>query len=653
MHVIATAGHVDHGKSTLVRRLTGMEPDRWAEERRRGLTIDLGFAWTALPGGERVAFVDVPGHERFVPNMLAGVGPVPAVLFVVAADEGWRAQSAEHLAALDALGVRHGLLAVTRSDLADPAAARAGALARIARTTLGAVPAVAVSGTTGAGLDALRAALADLAGRLPLPDPAADVRLWVDRSFPIRGAGTVVTGTLPAGTLRLGDELELAGAGRVRVRGLQALGEGLAAVSGVARVAVNLRGADHRDVSRGDALLAPGSWRLTTTVDVALRTAGAAEPAPGAEPPLHPSDRSGPDPGAGRPKARPAYLALWTDGPAAVPAGGGPAAVPSRQDSPLWTDRGGAPGRALPAELVLHVGSAAVPVRVRPLGTGHARLTLARPLPLRVGDRGLLRDPGRHRIAAGVRVLDVAPPALLRRGAAARRGADLAAAGDDRGLAALALRHRGFATAAELVAAGLPVVGLPVAGGWLADQARWTALRNGVGPAYEQWRRGHPLAAGMPTEELRRCLGLPGVDLVNALARAAGLVVGNGQVRRPEPTGLPAAVERSVRAVERDLAAAPFAAPEADRLAGLGLGPRELAAAVRAGRLLLLAGGIVLLPGADTAATRLLAALPQPFTLSQARQAMRTTRRVAVPLLEHLARTRRTERLPDGTHRLR
>ena len=120
MHVIATAGHVDHGKSTLVRALTGMEPDRWAEERRRGLTIDLGFAWLTLPSGDQLAFVDVPGHERFVPNMLAGVGPVPAVLFIVAADEGWMPQSAEHLAALDALGICHGLLVVTRADLADP-----------------------------------------------------------------------------------------------------------------------------------------------------------------------------------------------------------------------------------------------------------------------------------------------------------------------------------------------------------------------------------------------------------------------------------------------------------------------------------------------------------------------------------------------------
>ncbi len=149
MQVIATAGHVDHGKSALVRALTGMEPDRWAEERRRGLTIDLGFAWMELPGGERLAFVDVPGHERFVPNMLAGVGPVPAVLVVVAADGGWMPQSAEHLAAIDAVGIRHGLLVVTRSDLADPGPATRQALDHIAGSHLGTVEAVPVSAVTG------------------------------------------------------------------------------------------------------------------------------------------------------------------------------------------------------------------------------------------------------------------------------------------------------------------------------------------------------------------------------------------------------------------------------------------------------------------------------------------------------------------------
>ncbi|MDR2986760.1 MAG: 50S ribosome-binding GTPase, partial [Nocardiopsaceae bacterium] len=180
MHVIATAGHVDHGKSALLRALTGMEPDRWAEEKRRGLTIDLGYAWMTLPSGERLAFVDVPGHARFVPNMLAGVGPVPAVLFIVAADGGWMPQSAEHLAAIDALGITRGLLVITRADLADPGDAMAQATEQLKRSSLGELPAVAVSAITGAGLADLTAALADLAGSLPPAEPSAPVRIWVD-----------------------------------------------------------------------------------------------------------------------------------------------------------------------------------------------------------------------------------------------------------------------------------------------------------------------------------------------------------------------------------------------------------------------------------------------------------------------------------------
>src|SRR5215510_10949652 len=170
MQVIATAGHVDHGKSTLVRALPGMAPDRWEAERRRGLSIDLGFAWLTLPSGERLAFVDVPGHERFVPNMLAGVGPVPAVMFVVAADGGWMPQSAEHLAAIDALAISRGLLVVTRADLTDPAPALREAAERIRQSSLEDVRAVAVSAVTGAGLPELIAALSELTGRLPPAD---------------------------------------------------------------------------------------------------------------------------------------------------------------------------------------------------------------------------------------------------------------------------------------------------------------------------------------------------------------------------------------------------------------------------------------------------------------------------------------------------
>ena len=271
MQVIATAGHVDHGKSALVRALTGMEPDRWAEERRRGLTIDLGFAWMTLPDGQRLAFVDVPGHERFVPNMLAGVGPVPAVLVVVAADGGWMPQSAEHLAAIDAVGIRHGLLVVTRCDLADPGPATRQAADQIASTSLGRVESVAVSAVTGAGLPELRAALVRLVASLPVPDAAAPVRLWVDRSFSIRGSGTVVTGTLPAGTIRSGQELLLTPSMRpAKIRGIESLNESAASISGVARVALNLRGIPADVPARGMALVDAGRWTMTKLADVRL-----------------------------------------------------------------------------------------------------------------------------------------------------------------------------------------------------------------------------------------------------------------------------------------------------------------------------------------------------------------------------------------------
>ncbi|RKT55763.1 SelB C-terminal domain-containing protein [Saccharothrix australiensis] len=566
MRVIATAGHVDHGKSTLIRRLTGMEPDRLAEERARGLTIDLGFAWTTLPGGP-VAFVDVPGHERFTTTMLAGVGPVPAVLFVVAADEGWMPQSTEHLAALDGLGVRHGLLVVTRADLADAAPALAEARARLAATSLRGAPALVVSGRTGEGLDALRAGLDAVARSLPEPDPAADVRLWVDRSFTVAGAGTVVTGTLGAGTIEVGDELEVAGR-RVPVRGLQALGEPARRVTGVARVAVNLRGVPRELVRRGDALLTVGAWRSTGELDVRVTAAD------------------------------------------------------------------------LPTRLVLHVGSAAVPVHVRPLGADTARLVPARPLPLRAGDRGLLRDPGRRRIAAGVLVLDPRPPALTRRGAARRRGADLA--GDP---AVAHLRSRGLVEAGELRSLGFGDVGVPV-GRWRFDPDHWAGLARRAAEAVADWRGGHPLAAGMPVDALGDRLGVPR-DVVGQVAGRAGLRVVDGHV--PAPPALPAAVDRAVAAVEADLARSPFRAPDADRLAELGLRTRELAAAVRVGRLIRVTDGVVLAPDAPQRAARVLAGLPGPFTVGEAKAALGTTRRVAVPLLELLDSLGLTRRLPGDT----
>src|SRR5690606_23172060 len=215
-HVVATAGHVDHGKSTLVRALTGMEPDRWEEERRRGLTIDLGFVWTTLPSGREVAFVDVPGHGRFIRNALAGLAAVPVVCFVVAADEGWSAQSTDHRDAIAALGIRHGLIVVTKADRAADlvAATIERARSEFAHTGLRAAPAVAVSAVQGTGLDRLRQVLDNVLAEAPAPDASGRLRLWIDRSFSVSGAGTVVTGTLVAGTLTKGDRLVVVGHGQ-------------------------------------------------------------------------------------------------------------------------------------------------------------------------------------------------------------------------------------------------------------------------------------------------------------------------------------------------------------------------------------------------------------------------------------------------------
>ena len=196
MPIVGTAGHVDHGKSTLIAALTGRDPDRWKEEKERGLTIDLGFAWVELEPGLDVGFVDVPGHERFVKNMLAGVGGVDVALFVVAADEGWMPQTEEHAMVLDLLDVRHGVVALTRSDLVDEEFAELVELEvaeKLEGTSLEDAAVVRVSAVTGVGLDDLRAALRHALVRAGEPNDIGRPRLWVDRSFVISGAGTVVT----------------------------------------------------------------------------------------------------------------------------------------------------------------------------------------------------------------------------------------------------------------------------------------------------------------------------------------------------------------------------------------------------------------------------------------------------------------------------
>ena len=601
MFVVATAGHVDHGKSTLVRALTGMEPDRLAEERQRGLTIDLGFAWTQLPSGKELAFVDVPGHERFLANMLAGVGPAPAVLFVVAADKGWQAQSSDHRDALTALGVARGVVAITRSDRAPERVAEITAAIRseFAGTPLAEAPIieVAVQGAETRGLDALRRALDAVLADAPAPDTAARVRLWVDRAFSIRGSGTVVTGTLTAGRLKRGDPLALLGGGPAQpteVRGLHSQNHSSDEVSPFARVAVNVRDIPLDRVARGDALVTPGAWEVVDTIDV-RRTMGAGL----ADAPQH---------------------------------------------------------------LVVHLGTAAVNARLRPFDDDHARLTLDRSLPLQLGDRLVLRGPGSRSVLGGVAVLDVDPPQLARRGDGARRAVALATrplAGDPeaevsrRGAMPLArLRRFGVASLDEVPQS---LVAVSLGETWWVHMPtldRWaTALQQAVTAKLAQDPLALGLAQGAAMELLRRLdPAVPDQALLPLVARRANLEPAQGALH---PVGYRpnlGAAEAGVARLEARLSARPFAAPEADDLSALQLGAKELAAAERAGRVLRLGDGVVLLQGAPALAMRRLAALPQPFTLSEARQALETTRRVAVPLLEHLDARGWTRRI-DGSLR--
>ncbi len=276
MRVIGTAGHVDHGKTTLVRHLTGIDTDSLAEEKARALTIDLGFAWLTLPNGQQLGIIDVPGHRDFIENMLAGVGGIDAALLVIAADEGVMPQTREHLAILDLLGIDAGLVALSRVDLVDDPEwlelVEDDVRELLANTSLADAPILPVSATTGAGMDALLAHLAMLPGQRPARQDIGQPRLPVDRVFTMSGFGTVVTGTLNGGSLNTGDEVELQpGDLRGRIRGLQSYQQKVNEAWPGSRVAVNISGLTTADVGRGHVLANPGQLKPTTLADVRFR----------------------------------------------------------------------------------------------------------------------------------------------------------------------------------------------------------------------------------------------------------------------------------------------------------------------------------------------------------------------------------------------
>ena len=561
--VVATAGHVDHGKSTLVLALTGTDPDRWAEEKSRGLTIDLGFAATDLGAG-RLELVDVPGHVRFLPNMLAGVGAVDACLFVVAATEGWKPQTEEHLRILELLGVDRGVVALTKVGLVDEdeqQLARWEVEERLAGSPLDGAPIVGVDAPAGIGLEDLRAALAGMLAGLADPPDRRRPRLWVDRSFAARGSGTVVTGTLVGGRLAVGDDVELRPSGRrARVRALQTHGAAVDEVGPGHRVAVNLVGVSHQEVRRGEALVRPGQWVATARFDGSLGVLAALD---------HDVSRRGAH--------------------------------------------------------ILHVGTAAVPCRLRVLGpdklapgeSGLVRVHLPTQLPLQPGDRFVVREHGRGETVGGGEVLDVDP--VLR----------VSKARPDRSIARV-VAERGWVTADMLERlTGEPAA--PTVGRWVASPEALTATVASVAEAVE--------AAGP--------LGLDAaaLDKKQRLVAEAGLV---GGVALLDGRWRLAAAAPDVLEDHPWLAAVraePFAPPPPD-----GVDRTELREMARRG-LVVERDGIWFaaeaLDRAAAATSDLLSENPDGVTLSQLREVWGTTRKWAVPLASLLDATGATRRRGD------
>ncbi|MPZ89644.1 MAG: selenocysteine-specific translation elongation factor, partial [Nitriliruptorales bacterium] len=626
-----TAGHVDHGKSTLVKALTGMEPDRLVEEQRRGLTIDLGFAWADLPRSgptgrpdrdqETVAFVDLPGHERFVGTMLAGAGAVDLALFVVAADEGWMPQSTEHLDILDLLGVSRGLVALTKADTVDDETIEVAielVREQLDRTAMAAVDIIPVSAVTGDGLNRLVEALLDVLRTAPPPEDRGRPRLWVDRAFSVKGAGTVVTGTLGGGPLRLGDELTvMPGRRGGRIRGLQALKAAVTEVAAGSRVAVNLSGIDRGEVRRGDALGRAGQWHGVETLEAAVRAL-----------PGQPIGRRG-----------------------------------------AWH---------------LHAGSGERLVRVYPLrgaavtGEGFVRVELDRALALTAGDRFVLREAGREATAGGGLVLDSDPPRRVRGSAQRReRVEQLAArraaldAGDRHALLGLHVRERGAAPLAHAAAAiGLSLdaaariaknLGLVDLGPAVADPAAAERWAGGVLAALAAHHATHPLDRAAPRDvavraaEAAGCPAPLSAPLLDRLIAEDRIVPEHGTVsgvRTPEHAvrldpQQAAARQALLAAVGREPFAPPALSAATERAGAPPALVRELEASgalVRLGPDLAVTAGTL-----DLAVERLREAVAAegPLTAARAKEVLGTTRKFALPLLEELDRRGRTRRRGD------
>lgn len=604
MFVLGTAGHVDHGKSSLIQALTGIHPDRLREEQERGMTIELGFAWMTLPSGREVSIVDVPGHVRFVRHMLAGIGAVDLALLVVAADEGVMPQTREHLAILDLLDVRHAVVALTKVDLVEPDWADLVAeevREALAPTSLAGAPVVPVSSVTGQGLEALRATLDAALEGVPEPRDIGRPRLGIDRAFTMPGFGTVVTGTLLDGRLAVGDTVELTpGRRTARVRGLQTHRRDVMEAQPGTRVAVNLAGVDTDEVARGQVLARPGRMTEVRAFDARVRVL---------------------------------------------------------EGQSLRHN----------LRVAVHVGSTEVHARARVLGgdtvegsaEGWAQFILAEPIAATAGDLFVFRVS--DETLGGGRIVDLNPgrhrrtdPAVL-----ARLGAIAEGTPESRLLAALERlepttaatlagaveldRAEALRVAESLVAEGavraLPAGGEPL----LITTARLDALRADASRRLAAYHATHPLRFVMPREELRSGLGLGAREFGPILDGLGAAVSARGDgVALSEWTPAPTPAQQTV--IESAVSAIASGGLQPPRLM---LEPEIHAYLEASGRIVDCGDGVLLSADAFAGAReRIVAALGErgSLTLAEARDLLDTNRRNTQAILETLDRLAVTRR---------
>jgi selenocysteine-specific elongation factor len=620
--VIGTAGHVDHGKSTLVKALTGIDPDRLAEEKARAMTIDLGFAWLTLPGGQSVSVVDVPGHERFIKNMLAGVGGIDAALLVVAADEGPMPQTVEHLAIIDLLGVDRGVIVLTKADAAEADwLDLVGEEVRelVSTTTLVNAPIVAVSSLTGEGLPALLETLEAVLAAAPGKSGGGVPRLPVDRVFSVSGFGTVITGTLSGGEIAIGDELRLyPGDRRARVRGLQSHQEKVSRALPGRRTAVNLSGITTEEVKRGDVLAPPGTMTPSHRLDARLR--------------------------------------LLPDAPVAL-----------KQNAEVDFFTGAA---ELPGRITLLDRE-----RLDPGESAWVQFRFRAPLAVLRSDRFIVRRPSPSETLGGGEVIDPNPPRHRRFRPETIAALETLAAGTPDEIVLQTLEQRpteikelragaaGLSAAqvdealAELIAEGDAVVlGAPGRAPGATDFAIATSLLGSlseqVSKELRSYHAAQPLRPGLAREEARRRLGItqPRLfdDVIATVAGAGELIDDGATLRLPQfrmelDPARRAAADQYLAAIR----AQPYAPPGPHEY---GIDPETLAALEYLGEVAKVADGVYFAPEAwDTLVQGTLALIDSngSMTLSQFRDHFGTSRKYAQAALEHLDQLKYTRRVGD------